>query len=94
MALVVTKLLWLRLLLSELGYACSTTSIVWSDNLVAKSMTENLIFHSRTKHIEIDVHFVREKVESGENEIRYVPTTHQVADILTQGLSRDSFLFL
>jgi len=90
----VTEILWLKSLLSELGYPCTQTLVLWCDNLVTKSMVENPIFHSRTKHIEIDVHFVREKVENGDVDIRYVPTLHQVADIFTKGLSRDRFVFL
>ena len=73
---------------------CTQTLVLWCDNLVTKSMVKNPIFHSRTKHIEIDVHFVREKVENGDVDIRYVPTLHQVADIFTKGLSRDRFVFL
>ena len=80
----------MKYLLTELGYPCSISSkpIVWSDNLVAKSMAENLVFHGWTKHIELDVHFIQEKVEKGEIEIRYVPTEYQVADILMKGLSK------
>ena len=90
----VTKILWLKSLLLELGYPCEKIPILWCDNLAAKSMAENPVFHSRTKHIEIDVHFVREKIENKDVEVRYVPTLHQVADIFTKGLSRDRFLFL
>jgi len=81
--------MWLKSLFVELGYPCTAIPIVWSDNLATKSMVENPIFHSRTKHVEIDVHFVREKVENGEVEVRYVPTADQVVDILTKGLPRD-----
>ena len=68
----VIEIMWLKSLFSEVGYPLSGIPILWCDNLAAKSITENAVFHSRTKHIEIDVHFVREKMEKGEIEIRYV----------------------
>jgi len=89
----VTEVLWLKSLFGELGYSCTHTPVIWSDNLATKSIAENLVFHSRTKHIEIDIHFVREKVEKNEVEIRYVPTTHQVADVFTKGLPRSIFKY-
>jgi len=90
----VAEILWLKSLLIELGYPFTSTPILWCDNLVAKSIAENLVFYSRTKHIEVDVHFVREKVECRDVEIRYVPSQHQVADIFTKGLPKDQFLFV
>ena len=68
-ALGVMELLWLKSLFVELGYPNVTTPVLWCDNLAAKSMAENPVFHSRTKHVGVDVHFVREKVEKGEVEI-------------------------
>ena len=67
---------------------------MWCDNLVAKSMVENLAYHSCTKHIGVDVHFVHEKVQIGEVEIRYVLAVEQVADVFTKGLTRDRFELL
>lgn len=92
----VTELLWLKSLFSELGYldTLSSKPIVWSDNLAAKNMAENPVFHERTKHIELDIHFIREKVEKDEIEIRYMPTEHQIADVFTKGLTKDRFQFL
>lgn len=90
----VTEILWLKSLFHELGFSCSAPPILWCDNLAAKSISENPIFHSRTKHIEIDVHFVWEKVECGAVEICYVPTMYQVANIFTKALPEDRFLFL
>ena len=71
----VTEIMWLKSFFHELGFSCSKTHVLWCDNLAAKSISENPVFHSKTKHIEIDVHFVREKVECGAMLIRYVPTT-------------------
>ena len=90
----VTEILLLKSLFYELGFSCLYTPILWCDNLAAKCIAENPVFHSKTKHIEIDVHFVREKVEGGAVDIKYVPSFHQVADIFTKELSKDRFLFL
>ena len=54
-------------------------------------MAVNPVFHSRTKHTEIAIHFVREKVEAKELEVRYVPTEFPVADIFTKPLAVNRF---
>ena len=47
-----------------------------------------LFFHSRTEHIEVDIYFIREKVEAKILEVQYVPTTHQIANIMTKPLAQ------
>ena len=54
-------------------------------------MAANPIFRSRTKHIEIAVHFVKEKVESKELEVHYVPTEFQIDDVFTKPLAANRF---
>ena len=49
-------------------------------------MTANPVHHRRTKHIEIDIHFVREKVALGQFRVLHVPSAHQFVDIMTKGL--------
>jgi len=85
---------WVEHLLREIG--CYTTSlpILWCDNLSATYLTANPIFHSRTKHMEIDFHFVRDKVRAKTLSVRYVSSHDQVADALTKPLSKVRFLDL
>ena len=65
--------------------------MIWCDNTGTGLRAANLVFHSRTKHIQIIVHFVREKVESKELEVRYVPTEFQIPDIFTKPLAANRF---
>ncbi|GJV71329.1 gag/pol polyprotein [Tanacetum coccineum] len=62
----VAELTWLQALLNELGICSSLTHILWCDNLGATYLSANPIFHARTKHVEIDYHFIRDKVAQGD----------------------------
>ena len=92
-AQISTEIIWLKALLCELGVLLyNTCPVIWCHNTGAGLMAAaNLLFHSRTKHIEIATHFVREKVEARELEVRYVPTEFQVADIFTKPLVANRF---
>ncbi|GKD31683.1 gag/pol polyprotein [Tanacetum coccineum] len=61
----VVELTWLQALFHELGIRSSSTPILWCYNLGATYLSANLIFHAYTKHVEIDYHFIREKVAQG-----------------------------
>ncbi|GJU87773.1 ribonuclease H-like domain-containing protein [Tanacetum coccineum] len=77
---------WIRNLLRELHTPLSTATLVYCDNVSAIYMSANLVQHQRTKHIEIDIHFVRDKVAAGHVRVLHVPSRFQYADIFTKGL--------
>ncbi|XP_062103046.1 secreted RxLR effector protein 161-like [Humulus lupulus] len=94
LALATTEIIWLRSLLSEIGIVLAECPILWCDNLGAGSLASNPVFHARTKHIEVDLHFVRDHVVAKQLDIRYVPSAHQTTDVLTKPLAISQFQFL
>ena len=87
-------MIWLQSLFAELDIKIEVVPIIWCDNTGAKALSVNHVFHSKTKHIEVDIHFVREKVAAKVFEVRYVPTELQKADLFTKALSATRFCFL
>ncbi|GJU21563.1 ribonuclease H-like domain-containing protein, partial [Tanacetum coccineum] len=83
---VVTETAWLRNLLCELHSPLSIATLVYCDNFSAVYMSASRVQHQRTKHIEIDIHFVRDIVTAGEVRVLHVPSRFQYADIFTKGL--------
>ncbi|GJW75081.1 ribonuclease H-like domain-containing protein [Tanacetum coccineum] len=77
---------WIRNLLRELHTPLFTATLVYCDNVSAVYMSANPVQHQRTKHIEIDIHFVRDKVAAGHVLVLHVPSRFQYADIFTKGL--------
>jgi hypothetical protein len=87
----VAEACWLRQLLTELRCPLRRATVVYCDNVSAMYLSTNPVQHQRTKHIEIDLHFVRERVALGEVRVLHVPTTSQYADIFTKGLPTSVF---
>jgi hypothetical protein len=86
-----TECYWLRNLLSELGITVNKASIIFYDNVSAVYLSDNPVHHKRTKHVELDLHFVRERTALGQLRVLHVPTQHQFADIMTKGLPAPLF---
>ncbi|XP_039778394.1 uncharacterized mitochondrial protein AtMg00810-like [Panicum virgatum] len=83
---VVAECCWLRQLLQEFHILLKVATVVYCDNVSAIYMTANPVHHRGTKHIEIIIHFVCEKVALGEVRVLHVPSQYQFADIVTKGL--------
>jgi len=87
---VVAELSWITRLLAEFNVASITPVPVHCDNQAAIYIARNPVFHERIKHIELDCHFVREKLMTGLITLHYVPSQTQLADVLTKPLSGPS----
>lgn len=77
---------WIRNLLRELHVDLPKASVIYCDNVSVVYLSANPVHHRQTKHVELDVHFVREKVALGQFRVLHVPTQYQFADIMTKGL--------
>jgi hypothetical protein len=74
------EVVWVQSVLQELGIKRSYTPVLWCDNLGTMHLTANPTFHARMKHVEMDYHFVHERVAKGLLDIRFVSTNDQLAD--------------
>jgi hypothetical protein len=85
--------LWLRKMLVGLFGVQLRPTVIYCDNQSCIKLSENPVFHDRSKHIEIRYHFIRDYVQRGAVELQYISTEEQVADILTKALGRGKFVF-
>jgi hypothetical protein len=84
------QLLWMRQTLKDYGYKLSKVPLI-CDNESAIRMAYNPVEHSRTKHIDIRYHFLRDHQQRGDIQIAYVSTKEQLADIFTKPLYEKTF---
>lgn len=68
-----------------------TLLLFFCDNVSAVYLSDNPVQHQRTKHVEIDIHFVRERVRIGDIRVLHIPADYQYADIFTKGLPKQLF---
>lgn len=85
------EILWIRKLLTEIGFPPTETSKIMCDNEAAIQISENPVQHDRTKHIDVDRHFIKEKLEAGIIELPFVRSKDQLADILTKAVNGSFF---
>uniref|UniRef100_A0A2N9EK04 Reverse transcriptase Ty1/copia-type domain-containing protein n=1 Tax=Fagus sylvatica TaxID=28930 RepID=A0A2N9EK04_FAGSY len=85
------ELAWLRQVICDLGLYLASAPIMWCDNTSALALASNPVFHGRTKHIEVDYHFIRERVVRGDICLQFISTNDQVADIFTKALPTPRF---
>ena len=90
----VCEIMWLHQLLMEVGIKTSVLSKLWCDNQAALHIASNSVFHERTKHIEIDCHFIREKIQLDLIFTGYMKTGEQLGDIFAKALSGDRVCYL
>jgi hypothetical protein len=91
MASTASELTWIKQVLADLNIKIEEPMKIFCDNQSTRRITTNPVFHERTKHIEVDCHFIREKVQSKEIETSFVKSENQLADIFTKGLSVKAF---
>jgi histone deacetylase 1/2 len=81
-----TELIWVEAILTELGVRLRAKPVLWCDNIGATYLSVNPVFHARTRHIEIDFHFVCERVADNRLDIKFISSKDQLADGFTKPL--------
>ncbi|XP_074290436.1 uncharacterized protein LOC141617153 [Silene latifolia] len=94
MATLLCELKWVKGLLLSLGVSFASPMNVYSDSQSAIQLAQNPVFHERTKHIEIDCHFIRDAITDRLIRPSHVSTKGQIADIFTKALTSSQFVFL
>ena len=88
-AIAVCEVFWLKRMLKDLGVPIKGSILLYCDNMTSVHLARNLVFHKRTKHTEVQYHFIRERVQTGDIDLQHINTNLQVADIFTKALGVD-----
>ena len=88
------ELSWVCKILQDISFPILKPPVIFCDNKSVIALAFNPVFHARTKHVEIDYHYIREKVLSGQVSVHYVASLHQFADIFTKSLPSNRFIEL
>jgi len=91
---VTSKLNWIRDLLTKNGFPPECPIKLYGDNKTTIHIAENAVFHERTKHIEVDYHIVRKKLEEKITVVKHVSSGHRLAKLLTKPLGRTQVDFI
>jgi hypothetical protein len=94
LAVTASELVWISSLLRELQFPMNQAPTLWCDNLGATFLASNPVYHARTKHIELDYHFVREKIENRHLQVKFICSADQIGDFFTKSLGRTRFQLL
>lgn len=86
-----SEIIWLRNLLNTLQVPCTCPTTLYCDKQTTTHLAANSIFHKRTKHIEVDCHFIRDHIQSGAITTAHVSTHQQQVDILIKSLGAKTF---
>ncbi|WVZ17888.1 hypothetical protein V8G54_010870 [Vigna mungo] len=86
-----SEIAWTRSLLYELRLPLLRKPTLWCDNMSARVLASNPVMHARSKHIDIDVHCIRDQLLQNEIFVAYVPSADQIADCLTKALTHTRF---
>jgi len=94
MAMTTCELKWLKGILSSLNVIHTTSMLLHCESQAALHISQNPVFHDRTKHIEVNSHFVCDAFVIRDIRPNFVPTNEQLVDIFTKALEKQQYYFL
>ena len=94
MAIVTSEIVWLIAFFKTFGVHHTQAAYLHCDSKTALYIAANPVYHERTKHVEVDCHFIREKIQTGVIKTFHILTRHQIADFFTKALRQRQFFHL